>query len=107
MKTRIYSRQVAKAPSSESLFLPLRLCVFARDIPTFGCGSAALGAHHDWVYFHVGEMVSVGGENIGQAHHRLHQRIDVARALTAHAFEYFVAAQLFEHLACFSLVDRQ
>jgi hypothetical protein len=25
------------------LFLPLRLCVFARDIPAFGCGFAALG----------------------------------------------------------------
>jgi len=36
-----YSRQVAKTRSSKSFFLPLRLCVFARGIPTFGCGSAA------------------------------------------------------------------
>jgi methionine-rich copper-binding protein CopC len=36
MKTGICSRQVAKTPSSEFfLYLPLRLCVFARDIPIF------------------------------------------------------------------------
>jgi hypothetical protein len=34
MKPRIYSRQVVKTPSSEIfVFLPLRLCVFAGDIP--------------------------------------------------------------------------
>jgi hypothetical protein len=31
----------AKAPNSETL--GFYLCVFARDIPTFGCGFAALG----------------------------------------------------------------
>jgi hypothetical protein len=30
------------APGSESLFLALHLCVFAGDIPSFGCGSVAL-----------------------------------------------------------------
>jgi hypothetical protein len=48
MKTRIYSRQVAKTPSSESFFLPLRLCVFARDIPAFGCGFAALSLYGEF-----------------------------------------------------------
>jgi len=44
METRIYSPQVAKFGI---LFLPLRLCVFVRDIPTFGCGSAALRLYGD------------------------------------------------------------
>ena len=38
----LYSRQDAKAPSSESFFT-FRLCAFARDIPALGCGFAALG----------------------------------------------------------------
>jgi hypothetical protein len=41
--TGIYSRQDAKMLSSE-LFSLGGLCAFARDIPVFGCGVAALGA---------------------------------------------------------------
>src|SRR6266511_393064 len=42
------SRQDAKFGIPFFTFAPLRLCVFARDIPTFGCGSAALGSL--WLY---------------------------------------------------------
>jgi len=49
----------------------------------------------------------MGGEDIGQDDHRLHQRIDIARPLAAHPFKDFVAAQLFKYLARFMLVHRQ
>jgi hypothetical protein len=67
--------------------------------------AVALGAHHDRIDFHVGEMIPVRGEDVGQADHRFHQRVDIARLLAAHAFEHFVAAQLFEHRARFALVN--
>ena len=38
--TKIYSRQDAKLAKYNSFGA---LCAFARDIPSFGCGSAALG----------------------------------------------------------------
>ena len=56
--------------------------------------AAALRARHDRVDLHVGKMIAMGGENIGQADHRLHQRIDVTRALPTHALKHFVAAQV-------------
>ena len=41
--------------------------------------AAALRAHYDRVDLHVGEMIALRGENIGQTDHRLHQRIDISR----------------------------
>ena len=47
------------------------------------------------------------GEDIGQPDHRAHQRVDVARPLSADAFKHFVAAQLSEHSAGLFLIDGQ
>jgi len=64
---------------------------------------AALCPHHDWVDLHVGEMIAVRGENVGQADHGLHQRIDIARSLAAHA----LTAQLLEHFLRLVCIDGQ
>ena len=62
---------------------------------------------HDWIDLHVGEMTPMSGKDIRQADHRAHQRVNIARTLTAPALEHFVSAQLFEHPARFALIDRQ
>jgi hypothetical protein len=67
----------------DTFLLPHEPHIHRRHTPT-------LGPNHDGVDLHVGEMIPMRGEDIGQSNHRFNQRVDVARALAAHAFEQFV-----------------
>src|SRR5262245_18246748 len=63
-------------------------------------------AQHDRVEFCVGDMITVSREDVRQAHHSSNQRRGIARRLSTHPLDNFVAFKFFEHRPCLTLWHR-
>src|SRR5262245_50881987 len=97
--------------STEITISSLRQAAIDRLLPDHphidGRKPLSLGAQDDRVEFQIGEMLTIGREDLRQAYHRSDQRRGVARWLSTHPLENFVAFKLFEHRPCFTLRHRQ